>query len=186
MSRPAMIQNAGGQNAASETAEGRSQDRIRRHPDRRRLTWVASAMLVAFIGWGATPASAQSADDDPALFDAGQAIYQGGCAGCHGDDGMGSDTGRSLIGIAAQQPDRLVHVTSVTDGKGGMPALGERLSPEDIDAAVTYVRLAFVQEDEMNELPRTGASDWIIGLGITLLVVGAIAVRYEHREHLAS
>lgn len=149
------------------------------------LAWVATVVFVV-IGSTSPPASAQSAEDDPAMFDAGEAVYQGGCAGCHGDDGMGSETGRSLIGIAAQEPDRLVHIASVTDGKGGMPALGERLTPEDIDAVVSYVRLAFVQEDDMDELPRTGTSDWIIGAGLALVVLGAMAVRYERRGSLTT
>lgn len=151
----------------------------------RALVALCSIALL-FFGLGAAPSAAQSAEDDPEMFDAGEAIYQGGCAGCHGENGEGSDTGRPLTGIASQEPDRLVHIASVTDGKGGMPALGTNLSPEDIDAAVSYVRLAFLQEDEMEELPRTGTSDWVFGFGIALLVLGAIAVRYEHRGSLSS
>lgn len=136
------------------------------------------SVFILFFSLGAAPSTAQSADDDPAMFDAGEAVYQGSCAGCHGQNGEGSDTGRPLTGIASQEPDRLIHIASITDGRGGMPALGDLVPPEDIDAAVSYVRLAFLQEDE---LPRTGTSDWVFGIGIALLVLGAIAVRYEHR-----
>ena len=43
-----------------------------------------------------------------------------------------------LIGIA-DQGDRATHVASVTDGKGGMPAFGERLSADEIKKVAVYV-----------------------------------------------
>lgn len=102
----------------------------------------------------AEPAYQPIAADDPALVDAGMAVYTASCSGCHGADGAGSDRGRPLTGIAVQQPDRLIHFASVSNGKGNMPAFAANLSGEDIDAALSYVRLTFLpaeQEEEAGE-----------------------------------
>lgn len=88
--------------------------------------------------------SAMSATDDPALVAAGMAVFASNCAGCHGANGEGSDRGRPLTGIAEQEPDRLVHIGSVANGKGNMPAFGDRLSAADLDAVIAYSRLTFL------------------------------------------
>lgn len=126
-------------------------------------------------------ASAQSEVDDPALLEAGEEIYVESCAGCHGTEGEGSDFGRPLTGIADQQPDRLVHITSVTDGKGGMPAFGGSLSDEEIDAAVTYARLTFVAERSVDELPNTGTSP-IFFMAAGFLILTGIALNETARR----
>lgn len=105
------------------------------------------AMIVGLLSLAQTPASAQSEPDDPALLAAGEAVFTSNCAGCHGVDGMGSNTGRNLTGVAGEA-DRSVHIMSVTEGKGFMPAFGDMLSDEEIEAAVTYARLTFVAAAE--------------------------------------
>lgn len=104
----------------------------------------------------AAPAYEPSATDDPALVDAGSAVFAASCSGCHGADGTGTDRGRPLLGIAEQQPDRLVHFGSVSNGKGNMPAFSTRLSGEEIDAALTYVRLTFLAAEAE---PEAGADE---------------------------
>lgn len=88
--------------------------------------------------------STVSTTDDPALVDVGMAVFAGNCAGCHGDDGLGTQRGRPLTGLTAQEPDRLVHVASVANGKGNMPAFGDKLTVEEMDAVVAYSRLTFL------------------------------------------
>lgn len=116
--------------------------------------------------------SAQSTTDDPAQLDAGQVVFETSCAGCHGVDGTGTNTGRPLTGIANDEPDRLVHIESVTMGKGGMPAFESELSGDEIDAAVTYVRLSFSGSGTLQELPRTGTSPELLMAAGFLLVAG--------------
>ncbi len=142
---------------------------------------VGASLMVLVAVAGTQPASAQSTSDDPAQIDAGMAVYESSCAGCHGVDGEGSNAGRPLIGIAAQQPDRLVHVASVTDGKGGMPAFGAQLDSDEIDAAVSYLRLSFVDED-LEELPLTGASDTMPLFGAGLLAAGGLLLLIARRN----
>ncbi len=124
---------------------------------------------------------AQSATDDPSQLEAGQTVYESSCAGCHGADGTGTNAGRPLTGIAGQEPDRLVHVASVTDGKGGMPAFADELSADEIDAAVTYVRLSFSGSGPLDSLPRTGTSTGLYLLAGSLLVTGAAASEISRR-----
>ena len=134
---------------------------------------VASSMLVAF---SATPAGAQDADD-PGDLGQGMDIFNGGCSSCHQADGSGSAAGRSLIDLALEQPDRSVHVASVTNGLGNMPGYEDLLTVDEIDAAVTYVRLTFLsEEDAMQELPNTGLDAWLFVVGLGLIASGGAAV----------
>lgn len=130
-------------------------------------------------------AGAQSEVDDPALLETGGAIYVASCAGCHGVEGEGTAFGRPLIGIADQQPDRLVHIASVTDGKGGMPEFGGSLSEDDIDAAVSYARLTFVAERSVDELPRTGTSPVLFIAAGVLMLTGVALHEWSRRQRSA-
>jgi len=108
------------------------------------MVWIATAAALLLTVDGAW---AQGGVDDPAQIEQGMAIYETNCATCHVSDGSGSNAGRPLTDIAAEQPDRSVHVTSVTDGKGRMPAWNATLTAEEIDAVVSYVRLGFSTQE---------------------------------------
>jgi mono/diheme cytochrome c family protein len=71
----------------------------------------------------------------------GAAIFGRSCAGCHGGDGSGG-IGPRLAGgrVVADFPDPQDQIAVVTNGRGGMPAFGERLGPEEIAAVVEYTR----------------------------------------------
>lgn len=130
-------------------------------------------MLVAFT---ATPAGAQDADEAGDLGQ-GMEVFNASCSSCHQADGSGSAAGRSLIDIVIEQPDRSVHITSVTDGKGNMPGYDGRLTVDEIDAAVSYLRLTFVSEEApMDELPRTGLSGWLFAVGLGLVGSGGAVI----------
>jgi len=148
------------------------------------MTLALSGLLLVVVA-GSAPASAQGADD-PAQVAQGQVVFELSCAGCHGDDGAGiTGAGRSLTGIA-NQGDRAVHIDSITTGKGGMPAFGERLSSDEIEQAASYVRLTFVDEaaataDE--ELARTGAgSAGLAVVGVTMVTGGMYLVTWNRRR----
>ncbi len=155
---------------------------MRHRPQLVRLVGTAAASAGLILGLSPGAVSAQSETDDPAQLEAGEAVFVESCAGCHGDDGMGTDFGRPLTGIAGQEPDRLVHIASVTDGKGDMPAFGDALSVDDIDAAVTYARLTFVSEQDAATLPRTGPSEAIALVGGAFLVGGAALTEFVRRR----
>lgn len=134
------------------------------------------ALAAVFTVFGSAAVTAQGADD-PAQVEAGQEVYANSCAGCHGAEGEGTDNGRPLTDIASQQPDRSVHVASVTDGKGGMPPFAAALTADEIDASVTYVRLTFQTAAGGEELPLTGPNDALPFFGAGLLAAGLLLER---------
>jgi mono/diheme cytochrome c family protein len=76
----------------------------------------------------------------------GAAVFGQRCAGCHGGDGSGG-IGPRLAGgrVVANFPDPQEQIAVVTNGRGGMPAFGERLSPEEIAAVVDYTRTVLAE-----------------------------------------
>ena len=69
----------------------------------------------------------------------GAAVFESaGCGGCHtlAAAGASGTTGPNLDEL---QPDRETVVDQVTNGGGGMPAFGDRLSEAEIEAVATYV-----------------------------------------------
>ena len=91
------------------------------------MKWTG-LVAMAFALWVAPAAGAQVGADDPAQVEAGRAVFERNCASCHTSEGVGSRAGRPLTDIALEEPDRSVHIDSVTNGKGAMPAFGAALS----------------------------------------------------------
>ena len=149
-------------------------------------TLVFAALGLALFVMGTSGNAQAQGADNQADVPAGQMVYEASCAGCHGDDGTGvAGRGRPLTGIASQG-DRATHVASVTDGKGGMPAFGERLSADEIDQSISYVRLTFVQEAteaaQPTELALTGATTTALALvGLVMVVGGAQLIAWSRR-----
>ena len=75
------------------------------------------------------------------------ALYAGNCASCHGRDG-GAKTSKARINHARKLNDaewqnrasdeRIFN--SIMNGKGKMPAYAKKLSEQEIDSLVIYVR----------------------------------------------
>ncbi|MGH8915563.1 MAG: c-type cytochrome [Acidimicrobiia bacterium] len=88
-------------------------------------------------GSGGGEATAEAPDGAPD----GAAIFAGSCARCHGSDGSGG-IGPPLSGGRAVDrfPDPADQIVVVTDGRGGMPAFEDNLTPEEIEAVVTFTR----------------------------------------------
>jgi mono/diheme cytochrome c family protein len=85
----------------------------------------------------------------PALFgqaETGEAIYKRNCAGCHGADGSGQTAmGRTfkigdLRAAEAQKMTDAQLADLIAKGKGKMPAYEKRLSHEQIQSVVGYLR----------------------------------------------
>lgn len=153
---------------------------------RRTLLLPILSLATAVVCLTPLAAAAQNEVDDPALLEAGEAVFAESCAGCHGADGTGTDIGRPLSGIAGQEPDRLVHIESVTNGKGGMPAFGAGLTADEIDAAVAYVRLTFLSEQDIDELPNTGLASELFAVAAALIIVGLAMSEAARRRQLIS
>ena len=149
------------------------------------LTHVAVMTMVVGV-LGVASLGAQSTEDDPGQLEAGMVVFETNCSGCHGVDGTGSNTGRPLTGIADEQPDRLVHIASVTNGKGNMPVWGESLEAAEIDAAVSYVRLTFVADAAEADLAVTGPTTPALLVAALVALLGGVSllVLAQRRESL--
>jgi len=71
----------------------------------------------------------------------GATVFSQTCAGCHGAD-AGGGSGPPLNDglVVANFPDVQDQIDVVTNGRGPMPAFGDRLSAEEIQAVVDYTR----------------------------------------------
>jgi mono/diheme cytochrome c family protein len=71
----------------------------------------------------------------------GAAVFSENCATCHGADGSGISGPPLDDGIVVVNfPDVQDQIDVVTGGRGPMPAFGDRLSAEEIQAVVEYTR----------------------------------------------
>ena len=92
-----------------------------------------------FLGAAASLGFGQPANNSAA------SIYKTNCVSCHGPDGRGSAVGKSLhtadfhsAQVKQQSDAQLAGV--VAEGRGNMPAFGTRVSKDQIDALVKYIR----------------------------------------------
>ena len=83
----------------------------------------------------------QPAGGTPAAAVDGATVYENRCAGCHGGDGGGGLGPQLSDGRVVQRfPDIADHIAVITDGRGGMPGFGDRLSEAEITAVAEYER----------------------------------------------
>lgn len=97
----------------------------------------------------ATPASKAIATPDEFAF--ARANYAKHCSACHGDEGKGGlvkvENTKLKVpslreGHATEHPDEKL-VKQITNGGDGMPKFKDKLSPEEINAMVRFVRHEF-------------------------------------------
>jgi mono/diheme cytochrome c family protein len=71
----------------------------------------------------------------------GAAVFGDNCAMCHGGDGSGG-IGPRLAGgrVVTVYPDPADQIVVVTNGRGDMPAFGDKLTADEIAAVVDYTR----------------------------------------------
>ena len=74
-------------------------------------------------------------EDEPAVDAA--AIFSANCARCHGADRSGGRYPTLLPSSLTQDPS--LYEATITNGSGGMPSFGNRLSSEEISALVEFI-----------------------------------------------
>jgi cytochrome c6 len=99
-----------------------------------KIQMFATAIAVALLL--PLPTRAQSASET---------LYKAKCVACHGADGSGSSTGKTLgahdFHTADVQKMSDADLSGIiTNGKNKMPAYGKSLKPEDIKGLVAYIR----------------------------------------------
>jgi mono/diheme cytochrome c family protein len=98
-------------------------------------TMAGALFLVTTVSLG----FGQAADNSAAT------LYKTNCVPCHAADGRGSPTGKSLQvadfhSAKVQQQSAAQLAAVISGGRGNMPPFGDRLSKDQIDALVKYIR----------------------------------------------
>jgi len=99
------------------------------------LAWSASTSGRSASSLAATPLYAQSAD--------GAAVYESTCRDCHGRDALGGFSAPGLQGFPQTDESIQEIVEIATNGTDEMPAQGDKLSGEEIQAVAEYLVSAF-------------------------------------------
>jgi mono/diheme cytochrome c family protein len=102
---------------------------------------ILAGAAFALVIFSSAP-SARAADDD------GAQTYKSNCVVCHGADGTGTATGKSLMAPdlhsdVVQKMSVAQMIAQVSDGKNNMPPFKSTLSDDQIKAVVDYVRTTF-------------------------------------------
>jgi mono/diheme cytochrome c family protein len=110
----------------------------------RRFIKYNSAILTAVVTLTLFPISVVRAN--PAQNSAAvSAAFRTKCAMCHGDDGAGSDVGKSMnvpdlrSDTVQKLPDTEL-AQAISNGKGGMPSFKNSLNADQIQGLVKHVR----------------------------------------------
>jgi mono/diheme cytochrome c family protein len=103
-----------------------------------------AALIVAALApvtAAACTGSVPSGPGDDAQLAQGRVIYANNCASCHGAAGAGG-LGTKLNGgrVVQRFPDPADEKAEVANGRGQMPAFGQKLSSDQVDAVVRYTR----------------------------------------------
>jgi len=101
---------------------------------------VAIFLVMLFLNDPTSPPAAPAEAIQAAGGIDGAQVYKERCSGCHGGDGSGGIGPRLAGRVVAKYPDPADQIAVVTNGRRGMPAFGQRLTPEEIAAVVAYTR----------------------------------------------
>ena len=108
------------------------------------LMFGSTILLMLFVGLALFVVSIVRADPVPDSATS-SATFRTKCAMCHGQDGAGSEVGKSMnvpdlrSSVVQKLPDaQLAQI--ISDGKGGMPPFTSSLSEAQIHELVSHVR----------------------------------------------
>ncbi len=92
------------------------------------LVTLLGLLLAACGGGGGATVQGQPVAD----------YYQANCATCHGTEREG-DVGPALLPADLNESD-VVYYDIIADGQGGMPSWGDKLTDEEINTLVDFLR----------------------------------------------
>jgi cytochrome c6 len=105
---------------------------------------ASTILLVLFAGLTLLVVSIVQANPGPDSA-VSSAMFRTKCAMCHGQDGSGSEVGKSMnvpdlrSAVVQKLPDaQLAQI--ISDGKRGMPAFKNALSEDQVHALVAHIR----------------------------------------------
>jgi cytochrome c6 len=106
----------------------------------RKLALVCCSTVVAFtvVAAGASASSDSGAKTPPVTVAAGKVVFKANCGSCHT---LANAKTHGTIGpnLDKLKPSMKLVVKQVTNGGGGMPAFGKRLSKTKIQSVAKYV-----------------------------------------------
>jgi mono/diheme cytochrome c family protein len=107
---------------------------------------VVVTVVLLFANDPEQPPDAPAAAVEAAGGVDGATVFGDNCAVCHGGDGSGG-IGPRLAGgrVVTVYPDPADQVAVVTNGRAGMPAFAEQLTPDEIAAVVEYTRTVLAE-----------------------------------------
>jgi mono/diheme cytochrome c family protein len=115
------------------------QDKTEHH-----VMFASTILLVLFAGLTLLVVSTVQANPGPDSA-ASSATFRTKCAMCHGQDGSGSEVGKSMnvpdlrSAVVQKLPDgQLAQI--ISDGKGGMPSFKNSLSEDQVHSLVAHIR----------------------------------------------
>jgi cytochrome c6 len=116
-----------------------TQDETKHH-----VMFASAMLLVLFVGLTLFVVSIVQANPDPNSA-ASSATFRTKCAMCHGQDGGGSEVGKSmnvpdLRSSAVQKLSNAALAQIISNGKGGMPSFKDSLSEDQIHSLVAHIR----------------------------------------------
>jgi mono/diheme cytochrome c family protein len=98
---------------------------------------MQSMLRLSLVVCALTAASSAFAQDQ-SMIEAGAEVYKTHCAECHGERLVNPGSAFDLRRLGPDERARFD--TSVTEGKGQMPAWGGLLSAEEFDQLWAYIR----------------------------------------------
>jgi cytochrome c6 len=116
-----------------------TQDKTERH-----VTFASIFLLMLFVGLTLFVSSITRANPAPNSA-AASATFRTKCAMCHGQDGGGSEVGKSMNVPDLRSPvvQKLADAQLeqiISDGKGGMPSFKSSLSEDQVHSLVAHIR----------------------------------------------
>jgi mono/diheme cytochrome c family protein len=108
------------------------------------VMFASTILLALFAGLTLFVVSIVQANPGPDNA-ASSATFRTKCAMCHGQDGSGSEVGKSMnvpdlrSAVVQKLPDaQLAQI--ISDGKGGMPSFKNSLSEDQVHSLVAHIR----------------------------------------------
>lgn len=103
--------------------------------------WVAALVVAAAMVAGCTGGEVPAAPADDEVLVLGGELYANNCRACHGPAGGGGvGTALNEGRVVERYPDVADQIALVRDGVRAMPAFGEKLSDDELEAVVRYTR----------------------------------------------
>src|SRR5215213_7040564 len=110
------------------------------------MVLLAGTLLIGYAVSQAVARRFQRSQVSPAKAKEAKRLFKQKCIKCHGQDGAGHNYGQ-IIGATnltdpewQQRVDDKRIINSIKHGRGQMPALGEKLTEEQITSLMLYVR----------------------------------------------